>query len=383
MKKLNLNYTHDRRNKGGFASVELRINYDNKSSYISTGINIEKKNWDAARQEVKGLWDIAVQEKMNRTLMRLRSDATDIYMALRESNKEITAAEIRRRVVCKMEGKDIDDGNFIEWLTQQIEQEKEVAALAHETIRHHVNFLHRFSEWGKIVRFSDVTKDNVLAMEAWLRSEGKTDETVCGYHRILRKFVRMAVGEGKIKDNPYDQVKIKRGTPKSDAYLTVEDFEKIKGLDVDGSLEKVRDMFVFQCLTGLSYIDMMEFDPGRIRTLGERKVYSARRQKTAVAYTTILLDDALAVIAKYDGVPKMTNQQYNLRLKVLATAAKIKRPITSHWARHTAAMMWLNKGVPVEIVSRMLGHSNVKITQAVYAHILDQTIVDAFDKADL
>jgi site-specific recombinase XerD len=315
--------------------------------------------------------------------MRLRSDATDIYMALRESNKEITAAEIRRRVVCKMEGKDIDDGNFIEWLTQQIEQEKEVAALAHETIRHHVNFLHRFSEWGKIVRFSDVTKDNVLAMDAWLRSEGKTDETVCGYHRILRKFVRVAVADGKIKDNPYDQIKIKRGTPKTDAYLTMEDFEKIKNQEVDGSLEKVRDMFVFQCLTGLSYIDMMEFDPERIRTVGGRKVYSARRQKTAVSYTTILLDDALAVIEKYGGVPKMTNQQYNLRLKVLATAAKIKRPITSHWARHTAAMMWLNKGVPVEIVSRMLGHSNVKITQAVYAHILDQTIVDAFDKADL
>ena len=363
--------------------MELRINYDNKSSYISTGINIEKKNWDAARQEVKGLWDIAVQEKMNRTLMRLRSDATDIYMALRESNKEITAAEIRRRVVCKMEGKDIDDGNFIEWLTQQIEQEKEVAALAHETIRHHVNFLHRFSEWGKIVRFSDVTKDNVLAMEAWLRSEGKTDETVCGYHRILRKFVRIAVADGLMDSNPYDRIKIKRGTPKTDAYLTPEEVERIKMADVDEALEKVRDMFLFQCLTGMAYVDMQTFDPGKIRDVDGRKVYSDNRSKTAVTYTTILLDDALAIIDKYGGTPKMTNQQYNLRLKVLAVAAKIKRPITSHWARHTAAMMWLNKGVPVEIVSRMLGHSNVKITQAVYAHILDQTIVDAFDKADL
>lgn len=383
MKKLNLNYTHDRRNKGGFASVELRINYDNKSSYISTGINIEKKNWDTARQEVKGLWDIAVQEKMNRSLMQLRSDATDIYMALRESNKEITATEIRRRVVCKMEGKDIDDGNFIEWLTQQIEQEKEVAALAHETIRHHVNFLHRFSEWGKIVRFSDVTKDNVLAMEAWLRSEGKTDETVCGYHRILRKFVRIAVADGLMDSNPYDRITIKRGTPKTDAYLTPEEVERIKMADVDEALEKVRDMFLFQCLTGMAYVDMQTFDPGKIRDVDGRKVYSDNRSKTAVTYTTILLDDALAIIDKYGGTPKMTNQQYNLRLKVLAVAAKIKRPITSHWARHTAAMMWLNKGVPVEIVSRMLGHSNVKITQAVYAHILDQTIVDAFDRADL
>lgn len=383
MKSLNYTFVYDRKKRGGYAPVEFRITYDRVSTYISTGIYIEKRFWDNRHQEVNGMPDINTQEKMNAMLRQLRTDVLDMFSAMRQNDVTITAAELKRRVVCKMEGKEIDDGSLLDYIEQQIKIEKETRNLAHETIRHHVNFLNRMRRWGKIVRFGDATKDNVLAMEAWLRSEGKTDETVCGYHRILRKFVRIAVADGKIKDNPYDQIKIKRGTPKTDAYLTMEDFEKIKNLEVDGSLEKVRDMFVFQCLTGLSYIDMMEFDPERIRTVGGRKVYSARRQKTAVSYTTILLDDALAVIEKYGGVPKMTNQQYNMRLKILADGAKIKRPITSHWARHTAAMMWLNKGVPVEIVSRMLGHSNVKITQAVYAHILDQTIVDAFDKADL
>ena len=73
----------------------------------------------------------------------------------------------------------------------------------------------------------------------------------------------------------------------------------------------------------------------------------------------------------------MSNQKYNDRLKILAMLAGIKKPVSSHWARHTGATLLLNSGVSIEIVAKILGHSSTKITREVYAKLLDETVADA------
>jgi site-specific recombinase XerD len=99
-----------------------------------------------------------------------------------------------------------------------------------------------------------------------------------------------------------------------------------------------------------------------------------------VEFTLLVLPDALRILEKYDGkLPIISNVKYNEYLKVLAQAAGIDKPISSHWARHTGATLLLNAGVEMEIVAKILGHSSTKITRAVYAKLLDSTVADAME----
>ena len=121
--------------------------------------------------------------------------------------------------------------------------------------------------------------------------------------------------------------------------------------------------------------DLPTYDASLITKNEGVKLYSSRRHKTNVPYTCVITRKAQKLLEKYEGhLPKMPNQQYNIKLKLIADAAGIDKPLSSHWARHTAAMTWFNDNVPIEVVSKCLGHSSVLMTQKVYAHLLDKSV---------
>ena len=92
---------------------------------------------------------------------------------------------------------------------------------------------------------------------------------------------------------------------------------------------------------------------------------------------------AIALVRRYKGkLPLISNVKYNLYLKEVAKAAGIDKPVTTHWARHTGATLLLNQGVPMEIVSKVCGHSSIKMTEKIYAKLLDETVVKAVNKAE-
>ena len=99
------------------------------------------------------------------------------------------------------------------------------------------------------------------------------------------------------------------------------------------------------------------------------------------SFTIPLLKPALDILHKYNNkLPLISNVKYNAYLKVVAQYAGIDKPITTHWARHTGATLMLNEGIPMNIISMICGHSNIKITESVYAKLLDETIVEAMSK---
>lgn len=112
------------------------------------------------------------------------------------------------------------------------------------------------------------------------------------------------------------------------------------------------------------------------------KVYVGQRAKTGQTFTVPLLKEALAILAKYKNkLPIISNVKYNEYLKVVAQAAGIDKPISSHWARHTGATLLLNEGgFDMKIVAKILGHSTTRITEQVYAKLLDETVVDEMKK---
>ena len=128
---------------------------------------------------------------------------------------------------------------------------------------------------------------------------------------------------------------------------------------------------------------MAAFDAGKVREMNGRKMYTARRGKTGVEFTFMLLGPALEVLRKYKGrLPMLSNVKYNAYLKVVAQSAGVDKPITTHWARHTGATLLLNAGVDMETVAKVLGHSSTKITRSVYAKLLDDTVAREMGKME-
>lgn len=193
--------------------------------------------------------------------------------------------------------------------------------------------------------------------------------------KMFKRVLQFAVNEGVIKVNPFN---IKLKTPKL-VYepLSINELQTIWTKDIDGSLEKVRDMFIFQCYTGLAYCDMASLTTSDIR---DGVIYK-RRKKTDVQSVIPLLPIPKLILEKYNySLPIISNQKYNVYLKALATACGIKTRIYSHLARHTAATVMINNGIELPIIARILGHSNTKITETIYATLKDKTIVDNAEK---
>ena len=146
-------------------------------------------------------------------------------------------------------------------------------------------------------------------------------------------------------------------------------------------MELVRDIFIFSCFTGLAYIDVRNLTPEDIVVMDDKEWVMSKRKKTNIAFNVLLLDLPKAIIAKYnhdtyrDGklFPILSNQKMNSYLKEIADICGISKNLTFHLARHTFATLCLSKGVPMESVSKMLGHTNIRTTQ-IYARITNKKI---------
>lgn len=150
-----------------------------------------------------------------------------------------------------------------------------------------------------------------------------------------------------------------------------------------GRLDKVRDLFLFQCFTGLSYSDMANLRSDDFCVNKSGQIYIKKtRIKTGMRYVVVLLDDAVRIVKKYGfELPILSNQRYNSYLKEIQDICGIKKPLHTHIGRHTAATYLLNKGVPVEAVAKILGHSDIKQTQH-YAKLLDDSVFREFQKLE-
>ena len=184
------------------------------------------------------------------------------------------------------------------------------------------------------------------------------------------------------KGDPYIGMRIKRGKSEERKFLSESEILKIRNLSLNNeSLEKARDLFVFQCYTGLAYSDLYKFDfKNSVVQHGENMVIRDIRVKTSEPYFVVLLQPALDVLKRYSFVlPSFNNHFYNMELKVIGQLAKLSMPLTSHMGRHSFAVLALSRGMRIENVSRAMGHTNIKTTQ-IYAKILSEDVEADFEK---
>lgn len=369
-----LTYVYDRKKVATVAKmavVELRISYERKSKYISTGVMLSPKQWKNGR--VTNREDMV---ELNNTLDLLMQKARKVVNTMIEEG-ELRMEELPRRI---KDSSGMSDVSFLDYCKKRVQVR--IYGKSEDTKERYERFLKWLKQWGGIVFFSDVTDANIVKMDAALTKTGmKNYSKWNNYHRFLNSFILDAIDDGYLKRNPYKWVYIKKDKDSGlSKYLTLEELHAIENAEMPTvSLERVRDLFVFQSYTCLSYTDLAAFDAKMVKD----GVYTGYRGKTGVEYSFLLLPAAKRILDKYNGkLPIISNVKYNEYLKLVAQAAKIDKPISTHWARHTGATILLNDGgVDMEIVSHILGHSSTKMTRKIYAKILDKTVVTAMEKA--
>ncbi len=352
------------------ASVELRITYQGKQKYINTGIRVLPRQW--RRDSVVNRPDAEIINKtldellteVRKSLLQMQIenviDINSVAKRMRRSSSSAVSMEefFKKRAMVRSYGKSEDNQG------------------------RHMRFLSFLKDWGGIKDWQDITEEKIIAFDKYLSSKKLQDYSKWNnYHRFLNSFINDAIAEDLLQRNPYKWVKISREKTQGskEKCLTPREFKRIKKLTPETeTLQKTQDLFIFQTYTCLAYIDLSQFYYRKIQTVKGMKVYTGKRSKTKEAFTVPLLPPALEILEKYGNeLPIMSNVKYNENLKELAHMAKIKKPLSSHWARHTGATLLLNEGTDMRIVSRICGHSSTRITEQVYAKLLDETVVAA------
>lgn len=238
----------------------------------------------------------------------------------------------------------------------------------------------------------DVDYSFIAAFDTFLKEQYQNNlNTVWGYHKHLKKVLNIAVAMDYILKNPYLKFKLKKQEAKRE-YLTLKEIELISEKEIDiKRIGIVRDIFLFACFTGLSYVDIAKLNEAHIQKGfdGDNWII-VDRTKTSTRCRVPLLDVPRNILDRYKNdpvcenrgvlLPVLTNQRMNSYLKELADICHIKKSLTMHVARHTfATTVTLNNGILIETVSKMLGYTSIKTTQ-IYAKIVDKKISEDMKK---
>lgn len=252
------------------------------------------------------------------------------------------------------------------------------------TYRKYCNVYSKFTEW---IMTKGITKDDDIHQIEHSHIEQYKiyllkiydETTVSGMLQKLKTLFRQCGME-----NIFAGIKLGKRV-KEVEFLTEEEIELLRNKRIDNErLERVRDCSLFQIYTGLAYCDMKNLIPQDIKEQDGRKYIKKERNKTGVEYTIPLMDDAVRILEKYDyRLPVLSNQKYNNYISELGTICGINKRLTSHRFRHTCACYLLNKGLRMETVSKILGHSTTVITSRVYARIVDKTVFSEMTKIGL
>ena len=380
--------------KKGPLYIYLKITVDGKSVELSSKRKCDPSKWSTAAARAVGSKE-EIRE-LNRFLDALELQIFQAKRTLIEADQELSAQAI----------KDIITGNVAERkkiLAVFHEHNQQMGALvgvdfaASTMQRYSISYNHTrdFIKWkyGTDDRdIRDLDHEFISQYAFWLKTIRKCDHnTTMKYLVNFKKVVLICVKNKWLPGDPFSNFKLTRKTLERTA-LSNDELSRIAKKKFDNiRLSNVRDIFLFSCYTGLAYVDVKNLKRGDIQkgVDGKQWVF-INRQKTNALSRIPLLKEAVDIMKKYDQHPKcvvndvvlpvLTNQKMNSYLKEIADCCGIKTELTYHIARHTfATTVTLSNGVPIETVSKMLGHATIKQTQH-YAKTLDQKVSEDMNR---
>lgn len=372
----------------GLVPIYTRITINGKRFEQSTNRFVEISKWSTEGNKMKGTSGEA--RLINNHLDLLKNQIRDVEMELIHKKTPVTIETIKSKLLGIDERARMlvpifqDHNNKIKEL---IGKEYAPGTLERYTtsLKHTIEFM----QWKYNVSDIDITKIDhafVTDYEFWLRSvRNCANNTAVKYLKNFNKIIKLCLANDWLDKNPFANYKSKVKEVER-VYLTEEEIQSIIEKDFKTErLSLVRDIFHFSCFTGLAYIDVKNLTKSHISygIDGEKWIFT-HRQKTESASKIPILPVTQMIIDKYENHPQsnnedkllpiLSNQKMNAYLKEIASVCEIEKELTFHIARHTfATTVTLTNGVPIESVSKMLGHKNLRTTQH-YAKVLDRKV---------
>lgn len=376
--------------KNGKAPIYARVTVNAARTDISMKMDIEPDSWSEAKGMAKGTRQEL--KSLNSYLEQVRARIVECYQELHIKKQPITADAIKN-LYLGVEEKQYSLLELMEYHNNYERQRLEWGSIKnHYTTQKYIKRFLNERLKVKDIFLSQLQYKFLTDFEMFLRNQKPkgllracNNNTVMKHIERLKKMVNMAVQNEWLEKDPFAKFK-KTFTKYTRGYLTQEELERIEQREFSiARLQQVKDLFVFSCYTGLAYIDVMKLTPSQIR-IGIDKEYwlFTSREKTDTSVKVPLLPKAYEIVQKYKEhptclvhgtlFPGISNQRLNSYLKEIADLCEIDKHLTFHLARHTfATTITLTNGVPIETVSKMLGHNSIRTTQ-IYAKVVERKV---------
>lgn len=363
-----------------------RITINGKAVQFGAKLEVNPKIWDVKAGKAVGRTQEVID--VNGILESIKATMTKIYRELQERETTVTAERIKNIFF----GIEVQQQMLLELFQKHNEDVAKLVGInkskatlqKYEVTRKHLTRFIKEKYHRADVGIKEIDYIFLTDFEVYLlTTAGCNPNTTAKFMQFFKRIVIIAKNNGWLKTDPFANYKIR--IKKVDrGYLQQKEIEAIMAKKFSTKrLDQVRDIFIFSCFCGLAYIDVKNLRENNIRTSFDDKLWiMGKREKTGVSFTIPLLDIPKKMLDKYKGtlpegriLPVPSNQKMNAYLKEIGTLCGIDRDLTFHLARHTFATLTLSKGVSIESVSKMLGHTNIKTTQ-IYARITDAKISD-------
>ena len=376
--------------KDGSVTIEVKITINGKRSFFSTGKNITAENWDKVKQIAKGKSEES--QNINNFLKALKNRLYEKEVELMERGYIVTAELLKDSYFNKVES--LKEKTLLEVFIEHNEDQAKnvgngVAKATHwisvYTFRLVKEYMLQKYERNDIY-LRELNQNFIQSFHTFLKiDKGMKQNSATKYLKQLKKIINIAVANSYMTFNPFATYKIEREPVEID-FLDEEELRKIINFDTPiPRLEKAKDMFLLGCFTGLSYIDIKTLAPEHFEKDSAGRIWiKKRREKTGILARIPLLPIAKLILDKYKGnerlLPIQDPADINKYLKDIAILCNINKRICFHTSRHTfASTVTLANNISIEVVSKMLGHTNTRMTSH-YAKLIDESIGSQMDK---
>lgn len=374
-------------NKSGRVPILMQLTIGQQTCHISTKQNILPEKWG----DGKPIGHTREDQAITAVLEEIRTKAYNKFLQLQGQNINVTPERLKQALL----GKDqVQPRGYVEIFDQWLVEYSKMVGIttSKRTLDKYILVRNRLQDYiasqlgVKDISLEEVTPKFLSNFDNYLRVEyNMANNHAMKIRQKLRTIYKVAIDNGWVSKNPFSTVKIHFDPVERDVLTKSELTALIQTDMIFDRLEKMRDVFVFACFTGLAHCDVAGLTKENIITDESGQVWlKTHRQKTSEVVDIPLLEIPQLIIKKYQGMkelngrllPTLTNSCSNLYLKEVAVRCGINKTLTFHMARHTfATTVTLSNGVPIESVAKMLGHRNIRTTQ-IYAKVIKDKLAE-------
>lgn len=375
----------------GLVPVMCRITVNGKISQFSCKLDVDEKHWDVKTGRMTGRSVVSLEA--NRMLDKIRVGINKAYQDICDKENYVTAEKVRNAFL----GMGMNHETLLAVFRQHNEDyAKQVGKIKSQrsywkycTVYNHLSEFIRQRYKVSDIALKELAPAFITDFELFLRTEkNHCTNTIWSYMMPFKRIIYMSINNGWLQRDPFYAYSITKEETKR-GFLSKEEIKMlIKGSFKKKSYELIRDLFIFCCFTGLSWTDMANLTKENLQTSFDGHLWiKTNRQKTGTETSLRLLEVPLRIIKKYEGcsengkllpVPCYPNCKNGI--KVIAKKCGIEKNVTWHMSRHSfATTVCLSNDMPIETLSKMLGHRSIRTTQ-IYAKITAEKVSNDMEK---